>query len=180
MAVETVKSGVITNRDATPRVTEDSRIAGGSVWGACGTVEVAASASSTSKYIFLSIPSNAANPRIWLLSDDLGTTTSTADVGLYRNTADGGAVVDADFFCSAISLAATDAGPSALTTGVAQGVEVTHESGVFNIDDIEKPIWQALGLSADPGVIYDVVVTLTAAVEAAGGGTLSMKATWIV
>jgi len=54
---------------------------------------------------------------------------------------------------------------------------VTHESGVFDVANIEKRLWEALGLSADPKIWYDIVVTLTAA--AGSAGTISLKTRYV-
>lgn len=167
MAVVTTKSGAITNRDSSPSVHNNAYIAGGMIREAVGTVEAANADSIGSKYIFASIPSNARVSQVLLYSDDIGNTTE-ADFGLYRTTADGGAVVDADFFASAVSL----------KDGALNGSDITHESAVFNPDDVEKQLWSALGLSSDPGVMYDVVATLTGAADAAG--TISVKIRYVV
>lgn len=164
MAVVTTKSGAITNRDNTPVVLSNMNIAGGALKEAVGTVEAANGDSIGSKYIFCSIPSNCRVSQVLLFSDDIGTTT-IADFGIYRSTADGSAVVDADFFGSAVSL----------KDGALNGSDITHESAVYDPDDIEKPLWQALGLSSDPKVMYDVVATLTAAADAAGTITLKVR-----
>lgn len=167
MAVVTTKSGAITNRDSSPSVHNNAFIAGGMIREAVGTVEVANGDSIASKFIFASIPSNARVSQVLLYSDDIGTTT-IADFGLYRTTADGGAVVDADFFGSAVSL----------KDGALNGSDITHESAVFDPDDAEKQLWSALGLSSDPGIMYDVVATLTGAADAAG--TISLKIRYVV
>lgn len=164
MAVATIKSGAITNRDSTPAALSNANIAGGMVKEFVGTLESVSGDDIGSKYIFGSLPSNARVSQLLLYCDDVGTTT-IADFGLYRTTADGSAVVDADFFASAVSL----------KDGALNGTDITHESGVFNIDDAEKMLWQALGLSADPGVLYDVVATLTAASDSAGTITVKCK-----
>lgn len=166
MAVVTTKSGVITNRDATPKVLNNPGLQGGNVKYACGTLESVSGDSIGSIYLFCSVPSNAIVKRVGLSCDDVGTTT-IADFGIYRTTADGGAVVDADFFGSAVSL----------KDGAVNNTDITHESGVYDIDDVEKPLWQALGLSADPHVMYDVAATLTAASDAAG--TVSLKVEYV-
>lgn len=167
MAVVTTKSGPITNRDATPVVLNNAAISGGQLLEAAGTVESVSGDNTGSKYVFCSVPSNCRVSQVLLYSDDVGTTT-IADFGIYRTTADGGAVVDADFFGSAVSL----------KDGALNGTDITHESGVYNIDDVEKPLWQALGLSADPRVMYDVVGTLTADSDAAG--TVSLKVRYAI
>jgi hypothetical protein len=85
------------------------------------------------------------------------------DVGLYRTAADGGAVVDADFFASAVAIA----------TAV-NGTDITYEAAsAMDISKIEQRIWEVLGLTVDPNLEYDVAVTLTAATVA--GGTLSLR-----
>ena len=162
MAVVTVKSGVITNRDATPRVVNAGALVKGALKQAIGTAEAANGDSIASKYILAQIPSNAAGEIVKLYCDAI--TTCAGDIGIYRTTADGGAVVDVDFYASAQSLA----------TAITTGTEVQHEAdatdaGVgFGLADLEKPLWQRLQLTADPNVIYDVVVTLTAAAGSAG------------
>lgn len=164
MAVVTTKSGAITNRDSAPSVLSNMNIAGGTLKEMVGTLESVSGDNIGSKYIFGSIPSNARVSQVLLYSDDVGTTT-IADFGLYHTTADGSAVVDADFFGSAVSL----------KDGALNGSDITHESTAYDIDDIEKPVWQALGLSADPMCMYDVVATLTAASDAAGTITLKVR-----
>ena len=166
MAVVTTKSGFITNRDATPKVLNNSSL-NGQMNEAVGTCETANGDSIASKYIFCSIPSNCRLSQVLLYSDDIGATT-IADFGIYKTTADGSAVVDADFIGSAVSL----------KDGALNGTDITHESAVFDPDDVEKPLWQALGLSSDPKLMYDVVATLTAAADAAG--TISIKVRYCI
>lgn len=162
MAVVTTKAGPITNRDASPKVLSNAAVAAGVLKEAVGTVESVSGDSIGSEYIFASIPSNAVVSQVLLYCDDIGT-TAAADIGLYKSTADGGAVVDADFFGSAVSLSG----------GALNGTDVTHESAVFGLEDAEKPLWEALGLASDPNLMYDVVATLTAASDAAG--TIMLK-----
>lgn len=166
MAVAIRKSGAITNRDSSPKVTNNANVAKGVLKEAVGTLETVNGDSIGSTYILGSIPSNARVSQVLMYCDDIGTTT-IADFGLYRTTEDGSAVVDADFFGSAVSL----------KDGAVNGSDITHESDIYGIDDIEKPLWQALGLSADPQVVYDVVATLTAAADAAA--TLMVKVRYV-
>lgn len=165
MATENVKSGYITNRDATPSTASNGQ--GGTVRRVWGTVEANASGDAGSTYRMCAIPSNARAIRVVLACDDLGT-TATLDVGLYQTTANGAAVVDADFFASAIN---------ANSAAVAETM-VSHESGVYNIDDIEKPLWEALGLSADSTRDYDVVVTSAGDIDSSG--TISVLVDYVV
>ena len=166
MAVVTTKATAISNRDSSPKVITNANIVKGSLHEAVGTLEAASGDSSGSTYILASIPSNARISQV-LLSCDGGATAGAGDIGLYRSTLDGGAAVDADLFASA----------QALTTALTNS-DVTHESGVFGIEDVEKMAWEALGLSADPCVHYDVVLTLTTGINAAD--TISLKVKYAV
>lgn len=172
MAVVTTKATAITNRDATPPSLTNASVARGSLREAVGTVEGASGDSIASKFIFASVPSNARISRI-LLSCDAVSTAGAGDVGVYKSTADGGAVVDVDFFASAV----------VLTTALVHS-DVTHEADAadggagYGLADVEKPLWQALGLTADPSINYDIVLTLTTALG--GAGTVALKVQWVI
>lgn len=157
MAVVTTKSTQITNRDATPVVLSNGRINGGMVQHSRGVVAIANGDSVASKYLVCQLPSNAVPISVRVTSPDIGTTT-IADIGLYKSTRDGGAVVDADFFGSAVSL----------KDGAISKSEVLFESGVVTVANSEKPVWEHLGLTSDPSLTYDVALTLTGAADAAG------------
>lgn len=165
MAV-TTKATAISNRDSTPAVLNNAAIGNSRLHEAVGTVEAGSGDGVGSKYLFASVPSNARISRV-LLSCDAITSTGAVDVGLYKTTAAGGAAVDADFFASAQAV-----------TSALKNSDITHESGVFDIDDVEKPLWKALGLDADPNIFYDVVATLTT--DTGGAGTLSLKVQYVI
>jgi hypothetical protein len=163
MAVVNRLSGVITNRDATPRVMNNPGAAAGMLRGFSGTLETVSGDDIASTYRFAQVPSNAVMHALRLYCDDVGS-TALVDIGIYRTTADGGAVVDADVFGSAVDISG----------GALNGTDVLNESAVtaWGLEDAETPLWQALGLTADPMVNYDVVLTLTVASNAAATITL--------
>lgn len=163
MAVVSVSSTVITNRDAVPRVKTISRVIKMAMQMASGTLEAATGDSAASKYKFAQIASNARISQVLLSCDAL--TAGAMDIGIYQTTDNGGAVVDADHFASAVSMA------SALSNS-----DVTFESGVYGVEDLEKPLWEALGLAADPQRDYDIVGTVTTAITA--GGTISLQVSY--
>ena len=170
MAVVNTKSTAITNADAGTGTLTNAAVIGAVLKEAVGTLEAVSGDSIGSVYRLARVPSNARMSRVLLCNDAI--TTCAADVGPYRTAADGGAVVDADFFGSAVSLA----------SAVLSYTDVTHESGgsgnqFGEIANVEKPLWQALGLSADPGVLYGIALTLTAA--AGSAGTVSLKAQYV-
>ena len=164
MGVVTTKSTAITNRDATPRVLNDPQRIAKPIQEWSALVAVASGESVGSKKIVGSVPSNARVSELLATSADIGTTTA-GDIGLYDTTENGGAVVDVDYFASAVSF----------NGGAIDHSDVTHEAGAAGglYTNDEKMVWEVLGLSADPQKEYDVVVTLTGAADAAG--TIGMK-----
>lgn len=157
MAVVTTKSQAITNLDASPRVINDSAHAKAGVKAFVAAVSVANGDSAASKFLFGQIPSNAVVHDLLVnTSADMGITT-TMDLGLYRTTADGGAVVDADFFKAALSLK-----DGALTDSQ------NANGNVITLANSHKKVWELLGLSSDPAIMYDVVGTLVGACDGAG------------
>lgn len=161
MAVVNTKSTAVTNADATPVDLNPQYQSRGVLRESVSTLEAVSGDSIGSTYRMVRVASG------WRVSDILldceAITTCAGDVGLYRTAADGGAVVDADFFASAQSLA------TAL-----HSQNVTNESGVVDIANKGKRLWEMLALTADPNVYYDVVVTLTAA--AGSAGTITLRA----
>jgi len=145
----------IDNRDATPLVLNDSRLWHGTVRSAKAFLTTGATDTAASIYRLCEVPSNAMIEDIFMRFESLGT-GAAFDLGIYQTTANGGAVVDADLFGSAISAAAAVSWTAYHT-----------ESGVYSIDEMVKPLWEVLGLSADPRRKYDICMTLTGATTVA-------------
>jgi len=168
MAVDHLKSTPITNADSLPRIANNSFVTGGELRASVGTLETIAAGSVGSTYRLARVPSTARVHRVIFAADASGA-TGQLDIGLYQTAENGGAVVDADFFASAI-----DPGGGAIAP-----TDVTHESGEYPIEDAEMPLWKALGLSADPFVEYDIAAT--AVTEAmANASTLTLKVEYVV
>lgn len=162
MAVVNTKSTSITNLDAGD-LNPDYK-SRGVLREAVDTLETANGDSIGSTYRTVRLWSGWRVSDVIIDSDDIGTTTA-ADIGLYRTAADGGAVVNAAFFASAL----------VLNAGALSGQNVTHESGVVDIANKGKRLWEQLGLTADPGLWYDLALTLTAAADAAGTITTRVR-----
>lgn len=162
MAVVNTKSPGITNRDATPPVLNNSIIDRAQVRFSKDRAPLANGDSIASILRILSVPSNARMDSLAISNDAI--TTCAGDVGVYRNTRDGGAVVSVAYFGSAVSLAA-----------VQTNVDITNESGTNTIAKQVQPLWQALGFTADPQTTFDIAVTLTAAAASAGDVALSAR-----
>lgn len=161
MAVVALKSTAVTNQNATPRVQNAVGNENGGVTRAVnGFANIASGDSVGSTYRIGKIRSSDYMDRLRIVSADIGTTTA-ADVGLYDvlTASNGGTVVDADFFASAVVL-----------NGGAIDSDITFESAAAGglYTNGEKRVWEALGLSSDPSKEYDVALTLTGAADAAG------------
>lgn len=165
-AVVAVKSTTITNLDAAQVVRAKAFANGAALKEWIETNEVANGDSAASTYRFFRVPSWVRVSELLIDSDDIGTTT-TGDIGLYRTAQDGGAVVDADFFASAV----------VLNAGALANSQAAHESAVIDLPNYGKRLWEQLALTADPQVYYDVAVTLVGAADAAGSITLRLRGT---
>lgn len=158
MAVVDVKSTLITNRDAAPRTINPVINDGARLKTKVATVEVTNGDSIGSTFRLFQVPSNARIHGMKVLCDAI--TSAAADFGIYQTTANGSAVVDADAYASAQTIA----------TANVLGIEVAFEAR--NIDKVGNRVWQDGGLTTDPFRDYDIVATLTAAATATG--TLSV------
>jgi hypothetical protein len=161
MGTSTLKSSGITNRDA--KALTNSRLYGAPLHSALDTVTTAASDDTSSTYRMLAVPSNCLVRGVYFACAALGG-SSAVDIGVFRSTADGGAVVDADFFASAVS-----------TVNAVARTDVTYESAVFTAAKRVQPLWQAVGLSADPGGELDIVVSCQATIANAAAMTLEVQ-----
>lgn len=166
MGTSALKSSTITNRDATPRVANNGRLQGGMVRRAYGYVTAAAADDTNSRYTMCELPSNAFVVAVYLSSVAQGG-SGAVDVGVYRNTADGAAVVDADLFGSGVSV-----------VSAVPRTDVTNESTNYTAAKREQPLWQAAGLTSDPGGTLDVVLAPTAALT--NGGAIAVEVLYTV
>lgn len=159
-----LSSTLISNITATPTVINSPNSgASGEVNNTYAAIAVGTSEDTGNVLRFVRVPSNCRVSSIQLFSDALGGTTA-ADIGLYQTAENGGAVVDADHFGSAVSL-----------VNKVGGTEQAFESGVNTVADIGLPLWSALGLTADPQREYDVAMTLTADVTTPGSIGLKVE-----
>ncbi|MDG9783874.1 hypothetical protein [Metapseudomonas otitidis] len=171
MAVVNVKSTAVTQGDAAQQSNISQRISGGRLRERVGTAEAANGDSIGSTYRLARVNSGDRISRVLLSSDAI--TSGAGDIGIYDiASVNAGAVVDADFFGSAVSIASAQ-----VNTDVTHEADAADAGAGFGLADVEKPLWQALGLTSDPGKWYDVAVTLTAAAGAAG--TISLKVQYV-
>ena len=165
-------STIMTNLKASPSVLTDAGQWGGRVRVVMDSFETLVAGSTgvdaDGDYFRLcSLPSNARIIQFWVASDDLDSGTDIAlNYGL--NTADTTTVLDEDLFASAV----THQGAKAPT-------DIRFEAAATNIATWQMPLWEVLNtalagsVTSDPGIIYDVVATNTAATSGLLAATFS-------
>lgn len=173
MAVSHLKSTPITNLDATPAVQNTAgEGAPGYVRSVKGSVVAIAADSVDTTYRLVRVPSNAQIDSVVISSDAQG--AGAVDVGVYYPTIGktglpdlAANAIDRDFFASAVDLA------SAVVA-----TDITFEAGGttgYAKSEYNTPIWQALGLTTDPGGFFDIVATVTTTAVTTGTGTIALR-----
>jgi hypothetical protein len=167
MAVDlTLKSTAITNRESSPRVINNPGMGSAGVLRCVQgyLASVTASLSGTSVIRLCEIDAFAVVDRVAFQS--AAQTAGNFSIGLYKTNADGGAVVDMDFFASRI-----DAAAAVVIT------DVTNESTTYTIAKQNQPLWQAAGVASAPpaGTKYDVCATVDTTDVTTGTGAIGVK-----
>lgn len=161
MAVDHVKSIQVTNLDAKPIVPLTAGEGGpGNLKIVEGYATTVASGSQDATYQMVRVPSNCKVKQVWY--EGGAQAAGTFDIGVYYATDGEGQkpltllaanAIDQDFFASIV----------AVTSAVAL-TNVTNESGTYTIDKRVQPLWQAVGLTADPGGYFDICITIVTAI----------------
>lgn len=161
MAVDHVKSSFITNSDSNPAVMNTvGEGAAGMLKEISGSAVTIASGSTDATYQLVRVPSNCKVKSIMWESG--AQAAGTMDVGLYYATDGQGGkplallaanAIDQDFFASLLAV-----------TSAILPTEIVHESGTYTIDKRTQPLWQAVGLTSDPGGFFDIVATIVTAI----------------
>lgn len=158
MAVVDRNSNVIANIVATPAtVNKPSDGAPSQLFEAAGLVTCAADDSATSVHRFCRVPSNARISQVLFSTAD-ASSAGAIHIGVYQTAANGGAVVDADLFASALDLSG----------GPFLNSDQTYESGEYTYAESVKPLWEVLGLTSDPCRDYDIAATISTNYNGAG------------
>lgn len=160
-----INSTAIANRNATPRVRNNVNIGPAFLLSQVATVEVSTATDANDLIRFFEVPSSA-SPRALKVWSDAAITAGAVNIGLYRTTGDGGAVVDADLFASAVAVG-----------GGLTGADQMFESGVIDEGDMGQALWELLGLDADPNIMYDLVAQVTTDMQVAGTITVELQYT---
>lgn len=168
MAIDlTLKGTAITNRESSPPVLNNpgNGVSGIEKYDSGYLASVTASLSATSIIRLLEVPSSAVVTGLWFQSG--AQAAGAFDVGVYRNNKDGGAVVDSDFFATAIAV-----------TSAVPLTDILNESGTNTIALQALPLWQALGMTSDPKSSLDIAVTVQTAVTT-GAQPVGLKVRYV-
>jgi hypothetical protein len=171
MAIDlTLKSVAITNRETSPRVANNPGAGGAGIVRNITSYlsSVTAALSATSVIRMVEVPAHATVIRVTFAS--AAQTAGKFSIGAYRTNADGGAVVDLDFFASVIDCASA----VALT-------DVTNESTTNTLVKQTQPLWQALGMTEPAkGTMLDIALTVETTDITTGTGAVILKVDYTI
>lgn len=174
MAVDlTLKSTYITDREATPKVVHNPGQGGtGTAQTVFGYIaSVTASLSATSVIRLVDVPSNAVVSSVKVTSG--AQTAGKFNIGVYRTNTDGGLVAasNADsFFTTDLDCA---------SAVIDQECVMKATSG-NTLAKRAQPLWQAIGMTADPGGKLDICATVHTTDVTTGTGALGVLVTYTV
>jgi hypothetical protein len=170
MAVVDTLSTELTNLDADPRVLAEPQHWHGRVRIKSATAAVAAADDDGSLYRFVRVKSSDSLKSIQIYCDAV-TGATDYDCGLYT-IGSGGAEVDADLYADGLNFeTAAPAVPHVVAT--APYIEARFgDASTALPQDVNNRVWEDLGLAADPGLEYDLV--LTANTVGSGAGDITM------
>lgn len=171
MAVDHVKSTPITNLDATPPVQNTAgEGAPQHLKQIDGFVTAVASSSVGATYQLVRVPTTVKVKSIFLESEAQG--AGAFDIGVYYAT--DGRIGQPTSLLVANAIAA-DLFASAVDCSSAVATDVTNESGNYTLNKRNMPLWQAAGLSVDPGGNFDIVATVKTTAVTTGTGKLGIR-----
>jgi hypothetical protein len=175
MTTEALKSTPITNLDASPvTVNTAGEGAPGRLQSVNGYVTVSASMAALSTYRLVRLPSNCKVKQVLFESEAQG--AGKFQLGIYPSdsTTDGtnaaapNTATDVKFFADDIDCA----------SAVAQS-DKTYSSGNYTLDKRNKALWDAVGLTSDPGGFLDVVATVHTTAVTTGTGKLGVCVNYV-
>ena len=128
--------------------TDNGNVEGGVVRARRGAIQTTATDAAGTIQRFLRVPSNAVVSQV-LFTAPLAT-AGAVNIGVYQPAEFGGAAINATLFASA-----------QVITSALNRSDVTFQSGTYAPANRMQPLWQALGLAADPGREFDIATTIS-------------------
>jgi hypothetical protein len=177
MTASTFKGTMITNLEAAPALQADRGATGNGLKVAFVTQEIATTSIDEQDDIalLLPLPSGARMLSLVLMNDDLdahATPTLAVNVGGYYGAdvtgQTAGTAIDVDNIATAITT---------LQAANTTGVEILFEA--LDINKVGKPLWEILGLTANPGGTIYIGFKVTTAAATAAAGTVNLRALYV-
>lgn len=178
MAVENLKTTGITNLDASPVVANTAgHQAGAKLAEVDGFVTVSASASTTSTYRLARLPSRAIVKYIIFESEAQGAGKFNLSAYYSDSTTDGTSAANQALIVPTTGdqFWATDIDCASAVTPT----DKTNQSGNYTMDKRVKQLWDALGLTTDPGGFIDVVAVCHTTAVTTGTGKMGVRVGYV-
>lgn len=170
-----LKAAGLANLDSIPRVANNPGVGGPNfLFSVDGFVTAVAADTTGTTYQLVRVPSNAIIKRLRFESEAQG--AGAVELGVYYSTSttDGTAAnnqnsngtpkaINASFFAAEFSIAAQTEGEYVRGNG-------TESTNTIALS--QEPLWQAAGLSTDPGGYIDIVATVNTSAITTGTGNI--------
>ena len=165
-----LKSTLLTNRDATPKLLTDAGISGGAINESKGVVFTGATDAAGSTYRLVTMPSDGFVSSLSYYNTALGS-GCVVDVAAWYPTSfqSGGGGFLAQSLTTTLISSSTFATALVGNTAHVDWTACMSTLGTTVPDGADFPIWQILGLSADPECNIDLGFTVRTAVATAPG-----------
>lgn len=178
MGTSHLKTAAITNLDATPPTASSSgEGAPGRLVHADGYVTAVAADAAGSTYQLARVPTNAKVKAVILESEAQG--AGKVQVGLYYSSSPSDGTPPANqgtVVSGCVNLFAQDVD----LTSAYGPTNVTNQNGAFTLDKRLQPLWQAAGLSSDPGGFFDIVATVHTTAITTGTGKVGARVEYVM
>lgn len=176
MALVNLKSTLLSNRDAVPKVVTDAFLSGGILSEVQGSVKTGASDNAGSQYRLISVPSNARVSSLIWQADSMSSSGPLDLAVWYPTTVPQGGANFLPYACGAAIISSSIFAANLAINGAAVALtEITNQSGNYLIPLQETPLWNVLGFTADPEITFDMGFTARAASGAAGYVSLKCR-----
>ncbi len=161
---EFLKSGVITNLDASPMVVNSAGQGGATRLHVIDSAVTVVTAAVSSTYQLVRLRSNAVVKHLYIKLDATAVEFD-ADIGCYYSTAVGDGTLPTYASLAPPTQVNGTTGSQLFGAAVVLDADVTfvdHAAGL-SAATLDKELWSACGLTTDPGGFFDIVLTSTGA-----------------
>jgi hypothetical protein len=182
MGTSHLKSTAITNLDTIPPLTPTTGEGGpGYLREVSGFTTAVAADAAGSTYQFVRIPTNAKVKHVVFTSEAQG--AGKVQLGVYYSdsTVDGTAVANQGLVVptTGVNFFANDIDCTSAVNSVDEVFQNMATAGANNLSLYNQPLWQALGLTSDPGGFFDIVGTVHTTAVTTGTGRLGVSVSYI-